>query len=120
MYFFLVRGVDGDGAYQEAMRIRGLFLERRDKLVAFSMATIPRAKARGYQSGKHGTKHQIINQQGVRVPFYEQGRAQADRGGVRGLLTSTEEHEDERRPCVAHVHVSAWLLHVRVRLSHSN
>ena len=39
-FFFLDR--DAFGVYQEAERIRGLVLERRDKLVAFGMATIPR------------------------------------------------------------------------------
>ena len=36
----VVMGVDG--VHEEAERIRGLVLERRDKLVAFGMATIPR------------------------------------------------------------------------------
>ena len=38
--FAVTKGVDG--VHEEAERIRGLVLERRDKLVAFGMATIPR------------------------------------------------------------------------------
>jgi len=38
--YAVVEGVDG--VHEEAERIRGLVLERRDKLVAFGMATVPR------------------------------------------------------------------------------